>query len=254
MNKPNLICWTQEEWSKVIAYGVQHYDRSYKGAVSASFLVAQRNALGAHRVRPFDPETQSRWNKAVHASLLKLRTPQTPPTPPPSGTLADNLLKDPLEALILQALAKPTVRDAILAIVTANFAVSVPLAAASQPTNVITLRHKDKLPTVLVGGLKGHQITEISNTFKGKLDVVFWSSDRSLQELKQKAPHCEHAFGFINFISHAADAIMKARSPHYHQVSGGLDTLKKQMAKLVRKIDDSPIGSLSQTLQTYPYA
>lgn len=103
-----------------------------------------------------------------------------------------------------------------------------PLPAHSFKSSSNVLRK----PKVLIAGLKGHQMRVINEECKEAFELRFWHTDQSLDALRRTASECDIAVGFVNFLPHTADAIMKSRAAKFVRHTGGLDTLKSKLMGL----------------------
>ena len=85
---------------------------------------------------------------------------------------------------------------------------------------------RPQLRRVLVAGLLPAQAEEVSQEFKGRLDLRFWGSNESHDLLRSAVRQCDVAIGMTDFMSHPADACMKSLAARYVRHSGGIKRLK----------------------------
>jgi len=88
-------------------------------------------------------------------------------------------------------------------------------------------------PAVLVAGLKGAQKAIIEAEFGNALNLRFYGSDESKDQLRTMAGAADVAVAVTDFLSHSHTDIMKARSANYVPTGGGMNTLRSTLIRLV---------------------
>lgn len=100
----------------------------------------------------------------------------------------------------------------------------VPFVAGEPP--------KPRRPSVLVVGLKGATAAQIDADFRKHLDLRFCEPDKSKDQLRSMTENAQTTVAVVDFISHSHTDIIKARSKHYIESSGGMTRLRQQLAQL----------------------
>jgi hypothetical protein len=215
-------------------------------------------------------EHETREPAIPHVNGLSLAPPPTPLPIPPAASPASPLvpsalastitaaLTEQLAAMLAGALNHPTVKNAVADLASAFQAALMP-AAAPEPANPgpvdefaawtqstrvrsdVTVpnfleappQERPHLPKVLVAGLLNSQVQTVSKTYKDRLDIRFWTKDKSPDQLRRMSDTCDVALGFTGFLSHSHDAILKDRAPRYERVMGGVTKLGEVLQKLV---------------------
>lgn len=89
---------------------------------------------------------------------------------------------------------------------------------------------------VLIGGMKGHQVQELTASVNGlPVRLTFWRTDDSLHQLKDAAIGCDVAIDMVDFLSHQADAIMKANARCYIRQNGGVGSMINAVRQFVKE-------------------
>ena len=141
-----------------------------------------------------------------------------------------------LAPLLVQILRHPLVATELAKFTTGKVATAAPTPAADSDNSWMTAVKKDcssGRPKILVAGLLPIQAGEISRELGDKIELKFWSSDESKDRLKILSKHCHVAVGVTNFISHPADASMKALAPKYVRYTGGVTRLKDTLREVL---------------------
>lgn len=158
--------------------------------------------------------------KVVEVPLVVVEQPKT--------------LEGLLEEIVLRALDNPRIANAVIGIVGHHFRINDPVTGEeTQQSNKVVIRTKERLPKVLiVARLQGSAKTRLSSALNSLLDLSFWSTDQSLQELKNKVVGKDAVVVQTDNVSHSAKEIVKVRASHYIEVTGGQDSLKSTLLKL----------------------
>lgn len=174
---------------------------------------------GISRTAPVEIKTPEP-TKAVEAPLVVVEPPKT--------------LEGLFEELVLRALDNPRIANAVIGIVGHHFRINDSVTGEeTQQSNKVVLRTKERLPKVLiVARLQGSAKTRLSSALNSLLDLSFWSTDQSLQELKNKVVGKDAVVVQTDNVSHSAKEIVKVRASHYIEVTGGQDSLKSTLLKL----------------------
>lgn len=91
-----------------------------------------------------------------------------------------------------------------------------------------------KLPTIVVAGLKGHQITEVENEYKDKAQIKFWTVDENPHQLKVICREADYTIMMTKFISHSHEQTAKsAAGDRMLRVDGGISILKSTINGLI---------------------
>jgi hypothetical protein len=91
---------------------------------------------------------------------------------------------------------------------------------------------KERPPSVLVAGLKDATASQIKAEFGAQLDLRFITPDKSKDQLRQMAEQADTTIAVIDFLSHSHSDIIKARSKHHIESSGGMTHLRQELARL----------------------
>ncbi|AVH85178.1 hypothetical protein RsoM2USA_250 [Ralstonia phage RsoM2USA] len=103
-------------------------------------------------------------------------------------------------------------------------------AAMKRPARV-------KLPTIVVAGLKGHQITEVENEFRDKAQIKFWTVDENPHQLKVVCRDADYTIMMTKFISHSHEQTAKsAAGDRMLRVDGGISMLKSAINGLINTV------------------
>lgn len=106
---------------------------------------------------------------------------------------------------------------------------------AKQHDPRVTQQTKTHQPAILVAGLKGAQKSLIEMEFGDRLDLRFYSSDESKDQLRKMADAAEATLAVTDFLSHAHTDIIASRSSNYQPCSGGMTTLRTALSKFIPK-------------------
>jgi len=115
---------------------------------------------------------------------------------------------------------------------------SVQLAAPQDTTParhtpfVVDPHPKIRPPSVLVAGLKDATASQIKAEFGSKLDLRFITPDKSKDQLRQMTEQAETTIAVTDFLSHSHTDIIKARSKHHVECSGGMTSLRQHLANI----------------------
>lgn len=260
------IFWSPEEREAILAWGLEHWSEDIlnKKPIYQRYIDAQAAVLTPERRRPKDPAAQSQWSRAIQKRLgqepkqnaltqaLQKTTPEPVQVPPVAVALEPEGQKPTVQAetapvrnaerlldeVLAYALTRPAFKEGILALVAEHY--HIPPAERGQegeePSNIVPmLSRRPRLPKVVVVSdlKKRSQIMGIVAKFRGRLNLHFWTTDKSLQELKNSLPMCDMAVLQTNNVSHSASQITKARAPAYITVHGGSDAITKGLEELV---------------------
>lgn len=98
---------------------------------------------------------------------------------------------------------------------------------------VVDPNPKQRHPSILVVGLKGGNVQQIKEDFGSKLDLRFCDVDRSKDELRSMTEKADATVAVVGFLPHSYTDIIKARSRHYIESSGGMTNLRHELSRLV---------------------
>lgn len=93
-------------------------------------------------------------------------------------------------------------------------------------------RAKDRPPSILVVGLKGANVSQIKADFGDKLDLRFCDVDQSKDHLRSMTEKADTTVAVVDFLSHSHTDIIKARSRHFIESTGGMTHLRQELARL----------------------
>lgn len=103
---------------------------------------------------------------------------------------------------------------------------------APPPVRPAPAPHKPRQKSVLVVGLRGSQMELMKAEFGKRLDLRFHGANDSKDALRQRAASADVTIGFTDFLSHAAEATIKSRSPNYVRSGGGLSSLRSTLERV----------------------
>jgi len=99
---------------------------------------------------------------------------------------------------------------------------------------------QEKLPRILVAGLKPNQIEELRTEYAERARLVFWKQTDSAHLLKSQMPGVQAAVAMVGKMGHVTDAAlaqgMKSRSRAYVRVSGGVSSVKKGVERAIKML------------------
>lgn len=146
------------------------------------------------------------------------------------------LIAKALVPVIVKTLEDPRVASALSQLILRASATVTTESTDAQPTyhnqNFLKLPGSTK-PKVLIAGLLPAQAEEVKKDFSKLLDLKFWRSDESKDQLRALSKNCQVSVGMTNFMGHPADALLKDLSPRYIRHSGGIKTLKAALQELI---------------------
>lgn len=146
------------------------------------------------------------------------------------------LIAKALVPVIVKTLEDPLVATALSQLILKASGTVTPENTDTQPTyhnqNFLKLPSAAK-PKVLIAGLLPAQAEEVKKDFGKILDLKFWRSDESKDQLRALSKNCQISVGMTNFMGHPADALLKDLSPKYIRHSGGIKTLKAALQELI---------------------
>lgn len=259
MRKGPKVFWKHDE-KEQLGVAMDQLINVVKGYTPMSALAAAQNQLLAkdrHRDIKFwatvrdqlQPHiTRAREQRETRASVAApaAATP-LPETILPPATPLTELLLQALAPLVAQLLTDPRVASALRAALLPpcqgmqgaySPAESYVLAAAARAPKPVPLTRRK----VLIAGLLPAQAEELKRDFAQHLDLRFWSSDESKDQLRNMAKSLETAIGVTSFMSHPADAILKDLVPNYLRHRGGIKTLKTTLQSLANAPGERAVG------------
>jgi hypothetical protein len=191
-------------------------------------------------------------DQAVSAKLADEAAALTPePAPAPTVTPVAQALAPSKEAAFPSMFTNwPTIREHLVQEIAALVAegihrglASVQISASADEMNkpttgtrhvpfVVDPKPKKRPPSVLVVGLRGGQAPQISSDFGSSLDLRFCNADQSKHELRSMAEQADMTVAVVDFLSHSHTDIIKARAKRYVESSGGMTSLRSELAQI----------------------
>jgi hypothetical protein len=144
---------------------------------------------------------------------------------------------------IAGAAANPKVAEALARALHPETRSPVPIVMTPAPEPVLEDfkrlepgKPRNRLPRILVAGMKPNQSQVVTKAFQGRADFRFWESSEAIDQLKRMAEHVDAAVGMTSFLGHPADQALRARVPIYIAYQGGVTTVKNGVEKALRRL------------------
>lgn len=106
-----------------------------------------------------------------------------------------------------------------------------------EPSKATAKIDSPRLKRVLIMGLIPNQIQEVTNEFKGALDLRFWRTDQSANLLKSLSKQVDQTVIMTDFIAHSHEVLIKNASVPYVRQSGGISRLKDTLTHIYANDD-----------------
>lgn len=245
--KASKVFWSQEEWSALAETldHLRHDNPTLSKMAALGAAQAQVLAPGRSRKIVFWSTVAPKLDELLGLAKTNRLAKAVPPTEAPAKT-AEQIRQEKLRAwvrttaelfapLFAEMLKQPPVAQELQKVLATlvteprppvnTFAAS--FSAASEVSSTQTRRK------VLVAGLLPAQANDVCSDLSALVEFRFWGSDESRHKLKTLARHCEVAVGVTNFLSHSADASLKALAPHYVRHTGGITRLKETLREVL---------------------
>ena len=262
--KQKRIKWNEAERIAVLDAAVMLYQEPERASLAQIWFEAQELAmLPKERRRGYCSRDTAVFHKQIKARLAaeaaasaaasmpaaaadapqgSASADELPHSTPAADALASDSAQpqrqlgvgDMLVEMAIEALKNSRVKRAVLDLVAEHYHVEAPKPEALEPSNVVALRPRPRLPKVMVvASLAGRLRAQLNGLFRDRLELYFWSTDRAIQELKERATRCDIVVIQTTNISHNAYHVVKARAPSYIEVNGGMGALEKALEELV---------------------
>jgi hypothetical protein len=250
----NIIRWSGDEWRKTVEYGVNQYLKT--GAIP-KLDEAQRNVRGVrvrsnlhfavtrdykNRVReallelekqgvPIAPEAANETTAAAPTESFTIVDINDDDTPAPRS-IRDQIVPEIIglgAEIIVGILTHESVRTALREASAALLGRQVESAAAKE------LKFETTTPgrKILIAGLLPSQANVIRKEFADKFNLQFWGADESPHRLRLLAKEADVTVGYVSFLSHSHDDIMKGNAKQFVRHGGGMTGLKARLRGLM---------------------
>ena len=237
------IHWRDEEKEKIARSAAI----SFHTGISTTKMHALREGIKEmpeNRRRIINGMSEAPWFDDMFSSALALvkkaqeqvdaRAAEPEPAPvvvPPEPTIAEELR--PVLVNWLAGIFRDALTTAVREIAGADHTSSISMTPSKLET---VLNGALKKPSMLIAGLKGAQKQVIVAEFGHLVDLRFYESDKSKDQLRAMAETADVSIAFTDFLNHSHTDIIQARARMYIPSGGGMsqlkDTIKNAIAKL----------------------
>lgn len=114
-----------------------------------------------------------------------------------------------------------------------------------RPANPPRNAPRARLPRILVAGLLPSQISEVRRAFHGRADLRFWKSSDAAALLRKQCESVDAGVGWVRFMGHSAEAILKSKAPTYVPANGGITQLTDRIEHALKIVTLEAAGHVA---------
>lgn len=171
--------------------------------------------------------------EVVPAPVEAVPTPATTPIPNSSPALvtpsAARALDDAIDNLVTALVARVTggIEDKIAARIAESIAQAAAKLSTPKPSNT-----KQKLPRVLVAGMKKDLHQLVRNEFGTAFDLTFVTTDEHESVWKSRGVSAEHTFVLVDFVGHKHTETLSAALVKWRPLHGAISSVRDALTAL----------------------
>ena len=250
------VYWKDEEKKKIARSAAASFHTGVTQTKLHAFRIGMETSMPPNRHRqinvmndvPWFEEqftielNNLRWAQQVFVEKPKvistsISVPAPAHIPAPAPVEAKEMVSDALRPILVDWLAG-IFKEALVSAVREIAGAEHKFATISMtPSKLETvLNGVLKKPSVLVAGLRGAQKQVIIAEFGHVIDLRFYESDKSKDQLRAMAEQADVSIAFTDFLSHSHCDIMEARSKQYIAAGGGMTQLKDTITNVIAKL------------------